>query len=133
MRATYLAYCLLRELNHRLTGVSRQASPVTTFFVTGVLLSAASPVLRPFRRMRPQRPSLLAAGTLVAVGRHLTSVVGGEPLRDTPHANSLIALGFVAPALELIALPVELGRAAGAGAARAWRRMLAIAARERTA
>ena len=136
MRTIYIAYCMLRELNHRLTGVSREASPATTMFVTGVLAgalrSAMPPVPRPFTRLRAVRPSLPAACAALATGRYITSTVAGEPLRETPHANLAIALGFVRPVLGVMALPVELVRAVRAGASTAWR-WLSTTARERTA
>jgi hypothetical protein len=120
-----IAYSLLREFNHRLTGVRRDASPATTLFVTALILttvqSLLAPVLRPLTRLSAGRPTAAALGAGFATGRYLTSVVGGEPLRDTPGANALIALGFVSPFLEILKLPAELARSAGRGLARAWR------------
>jgi hypothetical protein len=133
MRAIYIGYCLLRELNHRVTGVSRESSPATTLFVTGVLLrglyAVFAPALRPFARLRPRRISLRTAGAAYATGRYITSEMGGEPLRQTPHAHLFIALGLAKPALTLIELPVALTRAAGAGVSRSWRWLLAAAER----
>ena len=125
MRTIYVGYCLLRELNHRLTGVSREASPATTIFVTGVLAGAlhsvVAPMLRPFTRLSAGRPSAQSAGAALAVGRYISSTVGGEPLRSTPHGDLFIALGFVRPMLDVMRLPAQLARAALAGASRAWR------------
>src|SRR5947209_5840655 len=98
MRTIYIAYALLREFNHRVTGVRRDASPGTTLLVTTILATTAqsllAPLLRPLTRLGPALPSAFALGTGFAAGRHITSTVGGEPLRDTPGANAMIALGF---------------------------------------
>lgn len=135
MRAIYIAYGLLREFNHRLTGISRNASPATTLLVMAILAttvqSLLAPLLRPFTRSRLPRPSILALGAGLATGRYITSAVGGEPLRDTPGANALIVLGFVTPVVEILRLPASLARAAGAGLARAWRYLTLTPARMR--
>jgi len=136
MRLLLIAYGLLREFNHRLTGVRREASPATTLFVTALIAttvqSLLAPLVRPFTR-GPLRASAFAVGTGLASGRHVTSVVGGEPLRDTPGANALIALGFVSPVVEILKLPASLVRAAGAGLTRAWRYLTLAPGRKRSA
>jgi hypothetical protein len=124
MRTLSIAYLLVREINHRLAGARRDASPATTVFVAGMLASVAAqllaPLLRPLKRP-PPKPSLQSAGAAFAVGRYLTSSVGGEPLQGVPNANALIALGFLSPARDLLMIPVSLARAARAGLMRAWR------------
>ena len=136
MRLILIAYGLLREFNHRLTGVRRDASPAATLLTTAIVAttvqSLLAPLLRPFTR-GPVRPSAFAAGTGFATGRYLTSVVGGEPLRDTPGANALIALGFVSPVVEIVKLPANLARAAFAGLSRAWRYLTLTPGRKRSA
>ena len=125
IRATYIAYRLLKEALHRLVGVNREASVLTTMFVVSVLAGACRPVAAPLLKLlRPRRPPPPSfAGSVMAVGvvRQLTDRIGGEPLRTTPYANAIIATGLVAPAFRLVALPVQIVQAAFAGVVRAWR------------
>lgn len=132
IRAAYIAYRFLKEALHRLVGVDREASVLTTAFTITVLATALRPVAAPlFRAARPKPPPLpsFASGAMgVAAARHLTSSIGGEPLRNTPYANVIIATGLVAPAFRLVALPVHLVQAAFAGVVRGWRYVTGAAA-----
>src|SRR4051794_1017461 len=130
VRTIYIAYRLLKEALHRLTGLDREASFLTTGFVFGVLAVATAPITAPlfrvFRlfRRRPPMPSLGTSAMAGAVVRHAVRGIGGDALRTTPFAGAIIATGLLAPSEELIALPVRLIRAAFAGIARAWRYIL---------
>ncbi len=133
LRAIYMAYCLVRECNHRLTGVRRDASLPTTVFVLAVLARAFGSLLAPLvstvKRLSPGRPSLATTGMALATGRYVTSRIGGEQLRSTPYANAIIASGLAAPALQVLSLPLRLLRAARAGLGRAWRYLMRTAAK----
>jgi hypothetical protein len=133
----YVAYCVVREANHRLTGVRRDASFPTTVFVLTMLAVAFAPIGAPLvalmRRLRGPRPSLAGTGMALAAGRHVTSHIAGEELRGTAYVNAIIAFGFVAPAMKVAMLPLALARAAWAGASRTWRYLMRAAARGRVA
>ncbi len=133
LRIVYIGYCLVRECNHRLTGVRRDASLPTTVFVIAVLARALAPIGAPLvstlKRLAPRRPSLVTAGTGLAVCRDVTSSIAGEPLRSTPYANAIIVSGLAAPALQVLSLPLQLLHAVRARMARAWQYLLRAAAR----
>ena len=123
--ATYIAYRLFKEALHRVTGIDREASFATTVFAAGVLatpfLAAAASMLRALRPPRLRHPSAANSMMGVSLVRYAARSIGGEPLREAPFADVLIASSLLAPAFQVILLPVHMVRAVVAGVARAWR------------
>lgn len=124
-RIFYIAYRFLKEALHRVVGLDREASVITTGFTLGVLGAACrplvEPLVRPLRRGRPSLPSFAASCMGLAVVRHLARGIGGEQLQSTPYAGAIITAAMVRPAFQIALLPVRVIQAAVAGAARAWR------------
>jgi hypothetical protein len=125
---TYIAVLMWKELLHRLTGTRREASLPTTILAGGILAGAlhrhpASPTRHLAKVARPARPSLADSIMLAAGARYALRSVGGEQVRDTPYAGTMIAIGLTAPALRLMAalmaVPIFVARAARAFV-RAW-------------
>jgi hypothetical protein len=110
-----IAIQLWKELIHRLTGLSREASLPATMLAALILARAlhrhpASPTRHLAKVVRPRRPSLSAPVMTGAVLRHTLRSVAGEHVNDTPYAGTMIGLGLTVPALSavaaLAALPV---------------------------
>lgn len=126
--ATYIAVQMWKELLHRLTGTRRDASLPATILAGGILAGAlhrhpASPTRHLAKIVRPARPSLEDSIMPAAGVRYALRSVGGDYVKDTPYAGTMIAVGLTAPALRLtaalMALPIHLARAALA-VLRAW-------------
>lgn len=116
IRAVYVPYLFLREALHRLTGISRSASPATTGFAFAILGAAAlhpfSRVLGTLRQHPFTRPSagtvMLAAGAI----RYAARSIGGEQLGETPAGDAIIVATLAVPALKLANVGVLLVRGA---------------------
>ena len=124
-RVFYIAYRFLKEALHRVVGLDREASVITTGFTVGMLGVACQPLVAPLvrslRRARPSPPSFATICMGSAVVRHLARGVGGEQLQSTPYAGAIITASMVRPALQIALIPVHIIQAALVGLARAWR------------
>jgi hypothetical protein len=122
LRAIYVGYCFFREALHRVTGIDREASLLTTVFTAGVLANAlvglAAPLTRVFRSGRPRSPSLAEAAAGMGVGRFAIRSVAGEELRETPVGDAIIASWILAGTFKLITEPLK---AVTASLRSAWR------------
>jgi hypothetical protein len=132
LRATYIAYRLLKEALHRLAGMDREATVAATALTAGIVAGASGPIVAPVTRAmrrRPTLPSPLALGMALAVLRHVCRGIGGEALRETPYAGAIIASAMVSPAKQIVMLPVQAARLALSQVAAAWR-YLTVGAKE---
>lgn len=122
LRAPYIAYRLLNEALHRITGIDREASVATTVFTAGVLggalLPLAAPIFRVFRVRPHGLPSPAGAATGLGVARSAVRGVAGEPLHETPLGDVIIVACMAAGAFVFITAPVT---AAIAAISSAWR------------
>jgi hypothetical protein len=124
IRVFYIAYRFLKEALHRVVGLDREASVITTGFTVGVLVAACQPLVAPLMRplrARPSPPSVATSFMGLAVVRHLARGIGGEQLQSTPYAAAIIAGAMMRPAFQIALIPVHLAQAVLAGLARAWR------------
>ena len=125
IRAVYVGYLVFKEAVHRLTGIDREASLAATGFTAGVLATAvltiASPILRALRPPRPRRPSLATCIMGASTVRYGARSIAGDQPGATPFGDAIIVSALATPAFRLVALPVQIVRAALTGVARAWR------------
>lgn len=95
----YIATRLFKEALHRITGIPRDASFLTTLFTIGVLANALGRVAaRALRVFRPRRPSLASTMMAGAVLREIPGSAVGVRARVRPLDGTLIAISLVAPA-----------------------------------
>jgi hypothetical protein len=100
----YIGARLVRETLHRIVGLPRDASLLSTLFVFGVLASALANLVAPtLRRLfRSRRPSFAQAVIATAVAREIPRGVGGAQSRDTPFGGATITLSILAHALHVL-------------------------------
>ena len=127
---TAVALQVWKELIHRIMGTSREASLPTTILAGGILAGAlhrhpASPTRLVAKVVRPARPSFADSVMLAAGVRYALRSVGGDHVKDTPFAGTMIAVGLTTPALRLMAMlvtvPIYLARSVLRAFARALR------------
>lgn len=124
VQGIYIAYRLLKEMLHRVTGIRRDASLPTVVFASGMLAAAFGPVVAPVLRLfrRPSHPSFASTMMGAAVARYAARSIGGDKVEDTPFAGAIIAGSAVAPMLHLLAVPVQMLRSAWGAFVRALER-----------
>src|SRR5436305_603555 len=94
LRAPYIAYRLLNEALHRITGIDREASVATTVFTAGVLGGALLPLAAPIFRVFRVKPR-------VSNGCPDPSMGLDCPGRPKPHRHRVAPGQWHAPALDL--------------------------------
>jgi hypothetical protein len=99
----YLLWRLFKETVHRVTGVPRDASFITTMFALGVLAGALRKVAAPLLKLaRPTAPSFASTVMAGAVVREIPGGIGGVHTRGRPFAGTMIAISLVAQVLQVL-------------------------------
>jgi hypothetical protein len=100
----YVGTRVLKEALHRMLGLPRDASSLWALLALGMLAralgSVAAPALR--RMFRPRRPSSTDMITAGAVLRTIPGIIGGDSVRGTPLAGTMMTISLVTPTLRRI-------------------------------
>jgi hypothetical protein len=105
---SYIAARLLKDVLHRTTGISRDASFLTTVFTIGVLANALRRIAAPaLRVLKPRRPSGADTMIAVAVLREIPGSIAGVQARGEPFVGTIIALSIVASGLRPLTASVR--------------------------
>ena len=99
----YLLWRLVKETVHRITGVPKDASFLTTLFALGVLANALRRVAAPLLKLvRPTRPSFASTVMVGAVVREIPGGIGGVHTRGRPLAGTMIAISLVMQVFQVL-------------------------------